>query len=172
MNNHSRQRVAVLAILIIGCALTAHAQLSSGGLAGNLPNSSAASFYYVARPGELTMKVNIWGFVHNPGRYEVPTSTDLVQLISFAGGPIQDAKMSEVKITRFLRVDSLLTRGEIVANLNDLYRIDPSKLILYPGDTIFIDHTGWFTFRDVVNVVTTAAIITSAVAQVVIASRR
>ncbi len=162
----------VVAVLLIGLSHDAQAQLSSGGLAPNLPNSSAASFYYVARPGELTMKVNIWGFVHNPGRYEVPTSTDLVQLISFAGGPIQDAKLSEVKITRFLRVDSLLTRGEITANLEDLYRIDPGKLILYPDDTIFIDHTFWFTFRDVVSAVTTAAIITSAVAQVIIARNR
>lgn len=172
MNKQSLVLWCLALALLLGIPLETQAQLSSGGLAPNLPNSSAASFYYVARPGELTMKVNIWGFVHNPGRYEVPTSTDLVQLISFAGGPIQDAKLSEVRITRFLRVDSLLTRGEITANLDDLYRIDPSKLILYPDDTIFIDHTMWYTFRDVVNVVTTAAIITSALAQVVIASHR
>jgi protein involved in polysaccharide export with SLBB domain len=38
------------------------------------------------------MQVNIWGFVKNPGRYEVPSSTDLIQLISFAGGPVQYAE--------------------------------------------------------------------------------
>jgi len=143
----------------------------TGGLAPSMPSASAASYYYVSKPGELTMQVNIWGFVHNPGRYEVPTSTDLVQLVSYAGGPIQDAKMDEVKVTRFLKRETGVSRGEFYVNLEDLTHVEQAKLTLYPGDTIFIDHTGWMTMRDFFSVVTSTAIITSAVAQVVIVAR-
>jgi protein involved in polysaccharide export with SLBB domain len=145
-------------------------QVSSGGL-GPALSTSAASYYFVSKPGELTMQVNIWGYVRNPGRYEIPTSTDIVQLVSFAGGPIQDAKLDEVKVTRFLRRETGISRGEFFVNLEDLSRVDTAKLILYPGDTIFIDHTGWVSLRDLIGVVTVVAVITSAVAQVVLVTQ-
>ena len=56
-----------------------------------------------SRPGG---QVNIWGFVQKPGRYEVPSSTGLIQLISFAGGPVQYAKLDEVKLTRLMLGDT------------------------------------------------------------------
>jgi hypothetical protein len=141
------------------------------GLAPTLPSASAAAYYYIAKPGELTMQVNVWGFVGKPGRYEVPTSTDLIQLISFAGGPVQYADMGEIVITRIARSDSGQHRRELVIDLRHLAGRDGSELALYPGDTVFIDHTSWLTVRDVFSVVTTAAIITSAIAQILWASR-
>jgi hypothetical protein len=148
------------------------AQALQGGLAATLPSASAASYYYIAKPGELTMQVNLWGFVKNPGRYEVPSSTDLIQLISFAGGPVQYAKLDEVKLTRMILNDTTGAKQEIVLNLEHLDKLKQSSLALYPGDTIFIDHTAWLTIRDVFNVVTVAAVITSAIAQIMYASKR
>ena len=150
----------------------AFAQTSQSGLAPTLPSASAASYYYIAKPGELTMQVNVWGFVKNPGRYEVASSTDLIQLISFAGGPVQYAKLDEVKLTRLIMNDSTGRKREIVFDLEHLDKLEQSSLTLYPGDTIFIDHTGWLTLRDVFSFVTTAAVITSAIAQIMWASKR
>jgi protein involved in polysaccharide export with SLBB domain len=112
------------------------------------------------------MQVNIWGFVQHPGRYEVSSTIDLVQLLSFAGGPTQDADMEDVRISRIVRRDGVITAKEIRINLKRLDRLEEAKLLLQPGDTIFIDHTSWLTVRDIVGVVTTAAIVTAAVAQV------
>jgi hypothetical protein len=154
-------------VVLLGLGYEAKAQLSTGGLAPVVPRFSAASYYYVSKPGELTMHVNVWGFVRNPGRYEVPTSTDLVQLVSFAGGPIQDAVLDDVKVTRSLTRESGVTRREFHVDLEDLTKIDPANLVLYPGDTVFIDHSGWLTVRDVFTVLTTAAVITAAVASVI-----
>jgi protein involved in polysaccharide export with SLBB domain len=137
-----------------------------------LPSASAASYYYIAKPGELTIQVNVWGFVKNPGRYEVASSTDLIQLISFAGGPVQYAKLDEVKLTRLILNDSTGRKREILFDLEHLDKLEQSSLTLYPGDTIFIDHTGWLTLRDVFSFVTTAAVITSAIAQIMWASKR
>lgn len=160
--------LTILSIVILCCfAATGLAQTSESGIAPSLPHATTASYYYIGKPGELTMQVNLWGFVKNPGRYEVPSSTDLIQLISYAGGPILDATMDDVRVTRVVKKDSAFTRGEYRVNLADLYRVDPNKLVLYPGDTIFIDHSSWVSVRDALIVITAAAIVTSAVAQVI-----
>lgn len=163
-------RVCTLALcLLVGnsfLATTALSQISDGGISIAMPNAQAGSYYNVAKPGELTMQVNVWGFVQHPGRYEVGNSIDLVQLLSFAGGPTQDADMEDVRITRLFRRDGLISTKEIRINLRRLDRLEETKILLQPGDTIFIDHTSWFTIRDIVSVVTTAAIVTAAVAQV------
>ena len=167
-------RFSILFVAMVCAPLcgTALAQSLQSGLAPTLPSASAASYYYISKPGELTMQVNIWGSVKNPGRYEVGSSTDLIQLISFAGGPNPDAKLDEVQVSRFLRRSGTMVIEKYTVNLDNLATSDSTKLILYPGDTIFLDRSGWTTFRDVLTVVTTAAIITSAVANVIIASHR
>jgi protein involved in polysaccharide export with SLBB domain len=164
--------ITLLSSLCLFFISSLFAQNLQGGLAPILPSASAASYYYIAKPGELTMQVNLWGFVKNPGRYEVPSSTDLVQLISFAGGPVEYAKMDEVKITHAVRSDSATSNRTIVVDLENLDRVKGEMLKLYPGDTIFIDHTGWLTLRDAFNVITVAAVITTAVAQVIWVSRK
>ena len=56
--------------------------------------------YFLGTQDELLIKVNIWGFVRKPGQYMVPKDTDLISLISFAGGPLEQAKINKVKIIR------------------------------------------------------------------------
>lgn len=56
--------------------------------------------YFLGEEDELLMRVNIWGFVRKPGQYMVPTDTDLISLISFAGGPVEQAKVKAIKIVR------------------------------------------------------------------------
>ena len=61
--------------------------------------------YYRLAPGlddMLTIDVNVWGEVSRPGRYTVPDYTDLLSLLSFAGGPTDDAKLDKIKIIRTL----------------------------------------------------------------------
>lgn len=43
--------------------------------------------YRYARPGESTVRVNVWGDVRQSGLYEIPVGTDLLDLLSMAGGP-------------------------------------------------------------------------------------
>lgn len=143
-----------------------------GGIGPSLPNASAASFYYISKPGELTMQVNIWGAVQKPGRYEIPTSTDLVQLVSYAGGPNQDAKIDKVKIMRGIKKEGGTSKEEYFLDLEELSTIDESKLVLYPGDTIFIDRSSWSTVKDWLPIVTTAVIVTSTIINVIILDRR
>jgi hypothetical protein len=144
------------------------AQQREGLMSPSLQSASSAAYYYLSRPGELTMQVNIWGYVHHPGRYEVPTTTDIIQLVSFAGGPIQDADMGDIKISREITMESGIRHDEIYIDLEDMTDINVKELVLYPGDTIYIDRTGWSKFRDFMTVVTTTAMVTTAITGVVV----
>jgi hypothetical protein len=157
---------AYLLTLFVVAASASFGQTGNSYLSTTIPNAQAGAYYYVARPNEVTMQVNVWGFVQHPGRYEVATNTDLVQLLSYAGGPTNDADMSDVRISRIIRRDGSITIRDLSLDMQRLDRVDEAKLQLQPGDTIFIDHTSWVTVRDVVSVVTTAAIVTAAVAQI------
>jgi NADH:ubiquinone oxidoreductase subunit F (NADH-binding) len=156
-----------ITIQIFTCMIS-HAQ---SNLTTVLSTAQAAAFYYIAKPGEITMQVNVWGFVQKPGRYEIPISTDLVELLSFAGGPMQYAKLDEVKIIRM--ADSTgAGRRDILVDLTDSEEMIADNLSLRSGDTIFLDHTSWVTLRDVFTVVTTAALVTAAISQVIYAAKR
>jgi hypothetical protein len=145
------------------------AQLESG-LGPALTGISPAAYYFISKSGEITMPINLWGYVKNPGRYEVPISTDLVQLLSFAGGPLADANLTSVKITRVMRRDTQIRKVEYTVNLKHLDQIDDLTLNLQAGDTIFIDAVA-FQWRDFFSVLTTAAIVTAAVANLLNVTR-
>jgi protein involved in polysaccharide export with SLBB domain len=147
-----------------------HGQTIEGGMATTLPTASAASYYYVAKPGEFTIQVNVWGDVQKPGRYEVARSTDLVQLLSYAGGPTREANLSDVRVTRFLSTETGVQRTSFTVNLDDFVKVDQTKLVLHPGDAVFVDYVTRLNIRDVFAVVTTAALVTAAVAQMIYAN--
>ena len=156
----------VITIHILNCALSnAQSTLTTG-----LSTAQAAAYYYIAKPGEITMQVNVWGFVQKPGRYEIPISTDLVEL-SYAGGPEQYAKLDEVKITR-LSDSTGAGRCDIIVDLTESKEMTANKLTLHAGDTIFLNHTSWVTLRDVFTVVTAAALVIAAVSDAIIVSRK
>jgi hypothetical protein len=168
-----RNSMWVSAILALVClsAFPVAAQTTESGLAPSLSRGSAASYYYIGKPGELTMNVNLWGAVKSPGRYEVPSSTDLVQLLSFAGGPLEQASLDDIKITRLIKKEGGMTRSEFRVDLDDLRDVDPAKLVLNPGDTIYLDYSSWTTARDIFIVVGVLATVTAAVTGVVRASK-
>jgi hypothetical protein len=128
------------------------AALFPQGAAQNFSIDRAAQ-YYLGTSDELLIPVNIWGFVQKPGQYMVPDNTDLVALLSFAGGPNENARLNEIRI---IRNDP--KRGNIV------YKIDVKKFVetadqrliptLRPGDTIIVNGTTfhWITkFFDFVS---------------------
>jgi hypothetical protein len=51
-------------------------------------------------PGVVLMKVNLWGAVNRPGIHFVPIHTDLLTLLSYAGGPTDAAELDDVAIKR------------------------------------------------------------------------
>lgn len=160
-------RFMLITVFVVLCAGSARAQLESG-LGASSSGASPAAYYYISKPGEITMSVNVWGYVGNPGRYEVPISTDLVDLISFAGGPHADADLGSVKVSRSVRRGTAVRTVEFYLDLSRLDKLDQKALDLEPGDTVYIEPVA-FSGRDLFGLIAIAATVTAAVASLVVA---
>lgn len=142
-----------------------YSQVDQTGVAGSqFVFRSAVNYYYYAKPGDLTITVNVWGFVQRPGLYEVASSTDLVRLISLAGGPAQYADMDEVRIIRITKDEDGIQKIALTLDMNDLSKLQADQLGLKPGDVIEVNHTSWFTLKDVFQLSSYAAVLITAIA--------
>lgn len=116
--------------------------------------------YYLGTDDQLLIKVNVWGFVAKPGQYLIPAGTDLVSLISFAGGPREGAKLNNIKLIRMpaknddnqkvfkIDVDKFLKTGDssIIPNLK-------------PDDTIVVSGSKWYHVSKYLEFITKLAML-------------
>ena len=134
-------------------------------------STTSPTNYYFAKPNELTLIVSVVGFVQRPGRYEISSSIDLINLMALAGGATPDGAMNDVKLTRITETAGQVRTRVIHLNLEDISTFTVNDLKLQPGDIIQVDRTGWSAFRDTFTVVVGVAVVTSAVAQVMYATK-
>lgn len=106
------------------------------------------------------MRVNLWGAVNRPGIHHIPVKTDLMSLLSYAGGPTSKAMLEEVTIKRE------------VGNTRKLITIDVEELIqgvshhhveLAPNDVVVIQHNEPLIDKDTLSVVTMISVIMSTI---------
>lgn len=164
------RRYATVVVLCFAATLS-YAQAERGTLLSPTLVASSTTNYYFAKPNELTITVDIMGFVQRPGRYEISNTVNLVNLLALAGGPTADGSIDDVKITRIAESDSMQVIDVLRLDLEDLSKIKLSSLALSQGDVVQIDRTGWSVFRDGFGLVVSAAIITGAVAQIIYATK-
>lgn len=130
----------------------------------------------------LTIVVHIWGEVNRPGEYIVPDGTNVLELISKAGGPTVYSNLSKIILTRgnfenirnaYISDDSIsvsnkiqqlpkyMEKKEVIKiNLKE-YLESKSKLaplILRPGDVINVKRNMWYKWQTVLRVVSQVAV--------------
>ena len=174
-------RRALLVLLLGLCAavLPLSAQPGSGGsqtTSGSTTSGNATGSYYdYSHSGEIPIDVNIWGFVRSPGKYRVSSSITLIDLISLAGGPIERAKLSEVRVVHDVNVDSSLA-GQPVStfDIEEYQRTGNPKAnaVLYPYDTVIIPGDTLNTFNEILSIVSNVAIVAVSVIGLVVALKR
>lgn len=155
------------------------AQEEKGGTTFN-----RAAQYHLGNKDQILIQVNIWGYVQKPGQYLVPRDTDLISLISFAGGPRPGAKISSIRIVRDEHlIDYFYNDGEngsrqkngvdpqdatadsdpLIINVNVEKYIESGKkkLIptLKPGDTVIISASLVQNVKDTLGFISAFAII-------------
>ena len=148
------------------------AQMNLGNFTSASSDKLTTTNYYFARPNDLTIIVNVVGFVQRPGRYEIASTIDLVNLISLAGGPTSDGSLNAVLITRIVKEGDRIRRKQLQVDCEDLTTVKSEELVLSPGDVVTVDRTSWAAFRDGFSVVVSGAIIASAISQIIIVARR
>ena len=141
----------ILIIIVTGIC----AQVSSGFMPTN--NASAYSFEGNQAAGEkLKINTYVWGQVYKPGLYIVPDDTDLLTLISLAGGPREDAKLTKIRIVR------PTAQGEkiIWIDLKKYIETGDEKMIpvLQPGDTVIVAGTIFYAFTRVADFLSKVAV--------------
>jgi hypothetical protein len=147
-----------LALIIAVFAASLFAQES--GAAGGFSQGSVYLYSgTLAGAEQLKIKAYIWGQVRNPGLYIVPDNTDLLTLISSAGGPTENAKLSKIRIVRPTAEGEKIRwvyLKEYVETGN--YDLIP---ILQPGDTIIVSGTIYYAFQKMAQFLSQVAIVLS-----------
>jgi len=153
------RRVFPLAALLLAVGFAAPAQAQMTATPG-------VAVYRFAEPGQPTMDVRVWGAVRTPGLYQVERHTDLVELLTLAGGPLHAAETANVERTVTVR----LARGDsgravvFEAPLPDLLAAAATPPALQAGDVVTVDVTlrqrfGWRDGLAVLTGVGTLAVI-------------
>ncbi len=106
---------------------------------------------------KLKINTYIWGQVLKPGLYIVPDNTDLLKLISLAGGPTEDAKLNKIRVIRPTQEGKKV----IVVNMKKYIDTGDENLIpvLMPGDTVVVSGTIWYAVTRFTGFVADVAIL-------------
>jgi hypothetical protein len=139
--------------MILGLPLAVMSQDDDGLILGKTTKQGAAAVYDLSNPEGVNIEVNLWGFVQFPGRYIVPLKTTFIDLMTYAGGPLEESNLEEIRILR-----SPSKPGEkpilIKLNYNDLLWKDnltggpKSNPELASGDVILVRKEKRYSFRE------------------------
>ena len=152
-----RKTIFIIFLLILGLNMWAQIEGSS------IPSYNPGAVYQysgsLTGTEQLKIRTYIWGQVRNPGLYIVPDDTDLLTLISSAGGPTENAKLSKIRIIRST------AEGEKViwVDLKEYLETGQADIIpiLKPGDTVIVSCSTYYAFTKAVNWLSQIAVMLS-----------
>jgi hypothetical protein len=113
-----------------------------------------SGYFDLSDPDAVNIKVAVWGFVRYPGKYLVPSYTNLLDLLSFAGGPSNDSHLDDLRLYR-TKEDG--TQEMLVFNFNDLLwesKLDSKKRtipFIEAGDILVVPGAPRYYARDLVS---------------------
>ncbi len=99
---------------------------------------------YVLDPetGKLMMYVKVWGEVKKPGMQIVPSDVDLVSVLSYAGGPTNNARLDNIRIIH--RYVPASGTPIVEVNLENYLEKGVGELpMILPEDTIIVKASTW-----------------------------
>lgn len=163
----------------VGIAYPAAAQVQGRQLEYSNQFRIAERIIRIAEPGEFADTLNVWGDVNSPGRYLIPRSTTLPELISYSFGPtsfrnneteLNWSKLRlEIKVSRYNQNDKSVS----VRTFNYRYKDpEPAELFEYNlqnNDIITLQVKRRPAFIDYVRVI--APVVSSAAAGFLIVER-
>ncbi|NTV45862.1 MAG: hypothetical protein HGB11_04940 [Chlorobiales bacterium] len=154
-----------------------------GDTRGDLPSttstegarsSGSPSAYYYGKGEGVLIDVNLWGQVGIPGKYFVPYTTDLISLISIAGGPRINAKLDEVRIIRYAQKDTTVVERIARVNIKRFIEYGEQSNIppLLRGDTVIVPGDALSVFQTFVGIISSISVVINTVLLVVLLNSR
>lgn len=114
------------------CAQSVHAQ-EVGLLSDIKAPQQSAEFIFRSSPKESLISVQLLGAVNKPGIYYVPANTDLLKLLTLAGGTTNGGDLSEVLVRKMEPKTWEEIKSKAVNEYQGAYEVDAEKLIKYGG---------------------------------------
>ncbi|HPR18072.1 MAG TPA: SLBB domain-containing protein [Candidatus Cloacimonadota bacterium] len=153
----NKKRIFILMFIVLFASLVAQTESSSA------QSYSTGSVYLysgtLTGSEQLKIKSYIWGQVQKPGLYIVPDDTDLLTLISSAGGPTENANLTKVRIIRSTENENKIIWVDLQEYIDSgNYELIPQ---LQPGDTVVISGSAYYAFTKAVAWISQLAVILS-----------
>ncbi|MFZ2322121.1 MAG: SLBB domain-containing protein [Ignavibacteriaceae bacterium] len=132
-----------LILLTISNISFAQDDIQIGSSNNDYRNQRVGGLFDYSDPSGINIKVQLWGYVKYPGFYIIPSRSTINELISFAGGPSEDALLGDIRIMK-IKEDS--TTIMLKYNYNDLMwedslrtkisfvRLQAGDIVIVPGE--------------------------------------
>ena len=86
-------------VFAVTCAQSVHAQ-EVGLLSDIKPPQQSSEYIFRSSPKESLIGVQLLGAVSKPGIYYIPANTDLLKLLTLAGGTTNGGDLSEILVRK------------------------------------------------------------------------
>src|SRR5436309_789576 len=118
-----------LFLIFFVLVLSIHAVFSQDDdnlILGKSNKQTTAAVFDLSDPNGVNLEVSMWGIIRYPGRYRVPVNSTFLDLMSYAGGPMETSNLEDIRILRESNNPS--KKPEVIKlNYNDLLWADQVK---------------------------------------------
>jgi protein involved in polysaccharide export with SLBB domain len=128
-------------VFLLSVSSLVKAQIKDIELGKSRENSGLFDF---SDPGVFNIKVAVWGYVSRPGKYIVPDYTTVSDLLSYAGGPYQDAEMDDLRLYRVLEngteemikfsYNDIMWESSLSSKVRVAPKLKASDILVVPGN--------------------------------------
>jgi protein involved in polysaccharide export with SLBB domain len=155
--------------VVFSLSSIAFAQSQETGLLGDIKQPQQASEYiFRSSPKESLISVQLLGGVSRPGIYYVPPSTDLLKLITLAGGSNGSGDMSEILVRKIEPKTWAEIKSKAVTEYQGAYEVDGEKVIKYGGakqlklaqdDFVYVPQKSYMVSSDAARTITLVSVV-------------
>lgn len=147
-------RLFMAFVFLVTCSNAAYSQ-DIGLLNDIKPPQQSSEYIFRSSPKESLISVQLLGAIDKPGIYYVPANTDLLKLLTLAGGTKNGGDLSEVLVRKLEPKTWTEIKSKAVNEYQGAYEVDVEKIIKYGGgknlrlqqdDFVYVPpRTPWFS---------------------------
>ncbi|UYL10022.1 SLBB domain-containing protein [Bdellovibrio sp. SKB1291214] len=138
------------------------------GMSETKQPQQVSEYIFRSSPKESLISVQLLGAVNKPGIYYVPPSTDLLKLITLAGGSNNGGDMSEITVRKLEPKSWAEIKSKAVSEYQGAYEVDAEKVIKYGGakqlklaqdDFIYVPQKSYMVSGDATRTITVVSLV-------------
>lgn len=150
------KRFFIVLFILLSCGTFLFAQTEGVQIGSSMSQryQSAGAYFDYSDPSTVNIKVAVWGFVRYPGKYIIPGYSSVNDLLSYAGGPEDAAKLEDL---RLYRTNEDSSQTIIKLNYKDLLfdqsdKKAPKIIPLKPGDILLVSGEPRLYFQNYLSI--------------------